>query len=83
MKCLKCGYEWTPRVKNPKACPECKIRLKKNTPGVTWSKALSKYKVTRQVDSKDVHVGFFKNIDEAVAALQTAQAKHQQLPSFM
>lgn len=29
MKC-PCGYEWKPRVENPKACPECKRRLKRN-----------------------------------------------------
>ena len=29
MKCLKCDYEWTPRVDNPKECPECKTRLTK------------------------------------------------------
>ena len=23
MKCPKCGYEWIPRVKNPKKCPRC------------------------------------------------------------
>jgi len=22
-KCLRCGYEWTPRVKKPKKCPRC------------------------------------------------------------
>lgn len=27
MKCLKCKYEWEPRVENPKECPECKARL--------------------------------------------------------
>lgn len=26
-KCPKCGYKWTPRIKKPKACPECKTRL--------------------------------------------------------
>jgi Zn finger protein HypA/HybF involved in hydrogenase expression len=26
MKCLKCNYEWTPRITNPKCCPECKTR---------------------------------------------------------
>ena len=25
-KCQKCGYEWVPRVDNPKLCPECKCR---------------------------------------------------------
>jgi len=29
MKCLKCEYEWTARIKNPKECPECKVRLSK------------------------------------------------------
>jgi predicted Zn-ribbon and HTH transcriptional regulator len=24
MKCPKCGYEWNPRVTNPKECPRCK-----------------------------------------------------------
>jgi predicted Zn-ribbon and HTH transcriptional regulator len=23
MKCLKCGYKWEPRVKEPKSCPKC------------------------------------------------------------
>jgi hypothetical protein len=27
--CPRCGYEWTPRVTNPKACPECTCRLHK------------------------------------------------------
>ena len=25
-KCTRCGYTWKPRVKSPKACPECKYR---------------------------------------------------------
>ena len=25
-KCLKCGYQWLARVKEPKACPDCKSR---------------------------------------------------------
>ena len=25
-KCLKCEYEWEPRKKDPKECPECKSR---------------------------------------------------------
>ena len=24
MKCVKCGYEWAPRVEKPKQCPRCK-----------------------------------------------------------
>jgi len=24
MKCKKCGYEWKPKKKNPKQCPNCK-----------------------------------------------------------
>lgn len=27
MTCKRCGYEWAPRVKVPKACPRCKTRL--------------------------------------------------------
>lgn len=27
LKCLKCGYEWSPRLEGrPVACPECKNR---------------------------------------------------------
>lgn len=25
-KCLSCGYEWLPRVDEPKECPNCKNR---------------------------------------------------------
>ena len=24
VKCEKCGLEWTPKVKKPRACPKCK-----------------------------------------------------------
>jgi predicted Zn-ribbon and HTH transcriptional regulator len=24
VKCKVCGYEWTPRAKDPKQCPKCK-----------------------------------------------------------
>lgn len=27
LKCHRCGYEWTPRIKNPKECPKCKRYL--------------------------------------------------------
>lgn len=27
----KCGYVWMSRVENPKACPNCKSRLKTTT----------------------------------------------------
>lgn len=27
MKCGKCNYEWEPRIRNPKCCPGCKVRL--------------------------------------------------------
>ena len=28
MKCPKCGYEWTPKVADPKMCPRCPAYLK-------------------------------------------------------
>jgi len=33
MKCpnLKCNYEWEPRKKEPKECPNCKKRLRYTT----------------------------------------------------
>ena len=24
--CIRCGYQWEPRVDNPKACPDCRRR---------------------------------------------------------
>ena len=24
MKCLRCGFDWLPRIKKPRACPRCK-----------------------------------------------------------
>jgi rubrerythrin len=27
--CKKCGYEWIPRVANPKKCPSCQTRTSK------------------------------------------------------
>jgi len=29
IKCPYCGYEWIPRVANPKKCPRCGRRLEK------------------------------------------------------
>lgn len=26
-ECWKCGYRWKSMLKNPKACPRCKVRL--------------------------------------------------------
>ena len=28
MKCKKCNYKWTARVKSPKQCPNCKQQIK-------------------------------------------------------
>ena len=28
VKCAYCGYEWEPRVPNPKACPSCHMYRK-------------------------------------------------------
>ena len=39
-KCLKCGYEWNPRVSVPKECPRCK----------SWSWNKEKYAKTRGTD---------------------------------
>jgi predicted Zn-ribbon and HTH transcriptional regulator len=30
IKCQKCGYEWIPRVENPKKCPKCGVLLSKH-----------------------------------------------------
>jgi len=30
MQCPKCGYEWEPRINNPKCCPDCKTRLRRH-----------------------------------------------------
>jgi predicted Zn-ribbon and HTH transcriptional regulator len=27
VKCPKCGHEWIPRIKHPRECPRCKVRL--------------------------------------------------------
>lgn len=24
--CARCGYSWTPRIRDPKSCPDCKSR---------------------------------------------------------
>ena len=42
LKCPKCGYEWEPRVENPKSCPECKQRFSR------IGAALKIYKEERQ-----------------------------------
>ena len=31
IKCPACGYKYTPRIKNPKACPNCKQYYKRTT----------------------------------------------------
>lgn len=36
MICNKCDYHWKPRVKNPKECPRCKIRLDLKGGNLKW-----------------------------------------------
>jgi len=31
-----CGYEWTPRVANPKCCPQCRYRPTGSRNGLPW-----------------------------------------------
>ena len=31
-----CGYEWTPRVENPKCCPQCRYRPTGSRNGLPW-----------------------------------------------
>lgn len=42
IKCKKCGYEWTPRIKNPKACPMCKQYNHQKNQGVKNNDNLKK-----------------------------------------
>jgi rubredoxin len=39
MRCPSCGYEWKPRVPNPKECPRCKTRMD-YVPGVVGAPSL-------------------------------------------
>jgi hypothetical protein len=41
MKCPRCGYEWEPKVLNPKECPRCKARLD-YAPGVVGAPRIGK-----------------------------------------
>jgi len=42
-KCTKCGYEWEPRVADPKACPLCKqYRKKQEISDKIWKKLQTK-----------------------------------------
>jgi predicted Zn-ribbon and HTH transcriptional regulator len=34
--CPRCGYEWTPRKKDPKSCPCCKQYLQRRTVKEPW-----------------------------------------------
>lgn len=38
VKCSACGYEWRPRVEEPKACPRCKGRRDKPQRAMTAQK---------------------------------------------
>lgn len=35
VKCLRCGYEWIPRISDPRQCPKCR--------SMRWDKADNKY----------------------------------------
>lgn len=43
MKCRKCGYDWEPRVSEPKECPRCKARLDIGAPHshLRWAGAVA------------------------------------------
>lgn len=46
MFCQYCGYEWSPRVVNPKRCPKCQKWLSPATSdGATTSKVTSRYEM--------------------------------------
>jgi hypothetical protein len=52
MKCPKCGYEWEPKIPNPKECPRCKGRLD-YTPGpVGAPKVWKKKEVGKEMTSR-------------------------------
>lgn len=36
LKCLRCGYEWEPRVANPKRCARCFRPDWNRKPGERW-----------------------------------------------
>ncbi|ECB4859610.1 HNH endonuclease, partial [Salmonella enterica subsp. enterica serovar Lexington] len=46
------------------------IRLdnKSGTPGVNWDIKRGKWRVTGQINRKQKHLGYFKNIDDAIEA---------------
>jgi hypothetical protein len=48
MKCLKCTHDWTPKVKRPRRCPNCKSANYEYPPGVGPATAL---RLNRWVES--------------------------------
>jgi rubrerythrin len=46
LTCPFCSYSWTPRVENPKACPDCKVRLKSKTKTAKIRKTHEKIKLS-------------------------------------
>jgi len=48
MRCPRCGYEWNPRVQNPKECPRCKGRLD-FVPGPLARAPIKKMEVERRM----------------------------------
>lgn len=41
LTCLRCGYEWTPKIQAPKVCPSCKSHVWDKPPKV-WQKPKEK-----------------------------------------
>ncbi|MEM3421729.1 MAG: hypothetical protein QW315_05680 [Candidatus Hadarchaeum sp.] len=68
MKCSRCGYQWEPKVPNPKECPRCKTRLDYVSMPVGAPKRFEKKEVSKAMSSKLPWVAAIIIVAAAVAA---------------
>jgi hypothetical protein len=53
------------------------IRNKSGYSGVSWYKRYSKWKVTLRASGLDIFIGYFADIEEAIAARKDAELKYR------
>lgn len=69
MRCPRCGYEWKPRVPNPRECPRCKARLDYPSKRLRAPAPIPEVKEIKEIKRKEVRKGMSQKLPWVAAAI--------------